>query len=201
MPANPISSLKGQGRRADHIFIDAHHQLGIDVVRVELQHAHLVVLGLGRRRKPAPNAALDHGEIGAAQAARPAAGKEGVHVVGILAEAPIGLAIASSARAKMRSRASGPLGGVPAGQKAVVGVEGRVEQIEPVEFLKNHRIEQQGRCLRVARMLRVELLEPLHSAGEVEIVEAIGGFAYERVVVQRVGVNRRGPGVWEHQHK
>jgi hypothetical protein len=51
------------------------------------------------------------------------------------------------------------VGGVAAGKEAVVGVEGRVEQIEPVEFLKDEGVKQIGRSLRVAGMGGVKLFQ------------------------------------------
>src|SRR5208282_1970923 len=81
------------------------------------------------------------------------------------------------------------LGSVPAGEKTVVGVEGGVEQILPVELLEDDRVEQIGRGLRVAGMGRAKLLETGDSVGIIKIVEILVGSAHLRVVVHRVGMH------------
>ena len=82
--------------------------------------------------------------------------------------------MASSASPRMRSRVFGILlGGVAAGQEAVVGVEGGVQQIEPVEFLKDHGVEQQRGGLRIAGMRRMKALKALDRARIVQVVEVL----------------------------
>ena len=81
-----------------------------------------------------------------------------------------------------------------AGEEAVVGIEGGVEQVLAVKFLKNQCVEQIGSGLRVAWVGQVKLLEALHRGGIVEVVEALIRRAHLGVVVHGVGVRGRGHG-------
>ena len=194
MPAKPISSLKGQGSAPTTYSIDPRHQLGVHILRVQLQHPLLVVLGLGGQAKARPVAALHHRDVGALQAAHPAAGIKSVDVAGVAANPPIGLAdrlVGQPQNAVARLRIF--LGGVAAGQKTVICVEGRVQQVQPVKLLKDHGIQQQRRGLRIARMRRMKALEALHRAGIIQIVKVLVGLAHQRIAIQRVGVRLGGP--------
>ena len=79
------------------------------------------------------------------------------------------------------------------GEKSVIGIKRRVQQIQAVEFLKHDRIQQQRRCLRVPRMLLVKLLEARHRSRKVQLVEMHVGFANQRIAVQWVGANLARP--------
>jgi hypothetical protein len=81
---------------------------------------------------------------------------------------------------------------VAAGEKAVVGVKGSVEQVLAVKLLKDQRIEEIGRGLRIAGMGRVKLLEALHRGGIIEVVEALIRRAHLGIEVHGVGVHGRG---------
>ena len=81
-----------------------------------------------------------------------------------------------------------------AGEEAIVGVKGGVEQVLAVKLLKNQCVEQIGSGLRVAGMGQVKLLKALHRAGIVEVVEVLVGRAHLGVVVHGVGVRGRGHG-------
>jgi len=48
---------------------------------------------------------------------------------------------------------------VLAGKKGVVGVESGVKQVLPIEFLKQHSIQQKCRGLGIARMRVMDSLE------------------------------------------
>src|SRR6202043_605325 len=85
------------------------------------------------------------------------------------------------------------LGRMAAGQKSVVGIERGVQQIEPVQFLKQHRIEKESSGLGIARMLAVELIQALHGAGEVEQVEMVEGVLDLWIQIERIGMGRRRP--------
>ena len=84
--------LEGPGQARQRRTDRCPHQLGIDVIGIQLQDAVFVVPGLVGQAEAGTEIALDHGQVGALEAARPAAGKERVKVVGILAHAPVGLA-------------------------------------------------------------------------------------------------------------
>ena len=58
------------------------------------------------------------------------------------------------------------LGRMASREKPVVGVEGCVQQILPVKFLENHRLEQQHSPLRIARMSRVKPLNRSIATGK-----------------------------------
>jgi len=81
------------------------------------------------------------------------------------------------------------LGCVAAGEEAVVGIEGRVEEVEPVEFLEDLSIEQKDGRLGIAGVLPVEALQAIDSAGKVEIVEVLRCFADEGVSIEWVGMH------------
>ena len=90
----------------------------------------------------------------------------------------------------MRSRACGIFAdGVAAGEKAVVGVEGGVEQILPVELLEERGFKQVGGGLRIAGVLGMEALEAADGLGKVEVVEVMEGFAHLGIVVHGIGVD------------
>lgn len=94
----------------------------------------------------------------------------------------------------MRSRVFGYfLGGVPAGQKPVSGVEGGVQQVLTVKFLEEHRIEQLRGGLRIARVRRVNALEALDGAGVVQVIEVLKGLAHQRVAVEGIGMHLCSP--------
>jgi hypothetical protein len=80
-------------------------------------------------------------------------------------------------------------GRVMAGQEAVIGVESGVEQILPVEFLEDLRLEQKARGLRIAGVRLVDSPETLDGAWIIHVVEVLESLPDQRVAVQRVGVN------------
>jgi len=83
---------------------------------------------------------------------------------------------------------------VLSGKKAVVGVEGSVEKVFFVEFLKDNGFKQVGSGLGIAGMLGMKTLETGDGAGKVEVVKVLKCLAHLRIVVHRIGVDagRRG---------
>jgi hypothetical protein len=122
--------------------------------------------------------------------AHPGAGKKSIDVVGILAQAPIRFAHCVVGQRKDLVALLGVLvRRVAAGEKTVVGIKSGVEQVKPIQFLKNQRVEQIRRGLRIARVRRAELLKVRNGRGEIQIEIAIVGSAHLRVVVHRIGVH------------
>ena len=77
-----------------------------------------------------------------------------------------------------------------AGEKAIVRIEGSVQQILTVEFLEHHSLKQKRRGLRIAGVRGMKALKAFHCSGIVQVVEVLEGFAHQRVTVQGIGAHR-----------
>jgi hypothetical protein len=78
---------------------------------------------------------------------------------------------------------------VAAGKKAVVGVEGSVQQVQPVELLEDHGFQQERGGLRIAGVRGLDALETLDGPWIVQVVEVLEGLAHQRLAVHRIGVH------------
>ena len=104
---------------------------------------------------------------------------ERVGVVGILADSPVGLAHRFIGQGKNLIAHRGILvGGVAAGEKAVVGVEGGVEQVLLVKLPEEDGFKQVCRGLRIAGMFAMKALEAVDRGWEIQVVEALVSLAY-----------------------
>ena len=138
---DPIGRQRVGQRVGEHPVLD--ERAFIDQPGDPLADEQLALGGIGLV-KAACKGAFDHGQVGAFQAPCPPPGIESVDVIGIAVDTSIGLANGFIGQAKDAVARLGVFGGGMApGEEAVVGVEGGVEQVEPVELLEKKGIEQQ----------------------------------------------------------
>ncbi len=154
-----------------------------------------VVFRLSREAKSGGKSTFHHGDVSASQGADPGTGKQRIDVVGILTQPPVCLAHRLiGQREDLVAHGGIFFDGVPAGEKSVIGVEGGIEEIEPVKLLEDARVEQIGGGLRIAWMFLMVLLKLRDGVGEIEVVKAVVSRAHLRVVVHGIGVQILGRG-------
>ena len=85
----------------------------------------------------------------------------------------------------------GPVGdyGVLSGEKAVMGIESGVEQIEAIEFAEDDRIQHIVDRQWVVGVLGLDLFKALKRAIVIKDIEALEGLAHLRVQVKGVRIH------------
>ena len=81
-----------------------------------------------------------------------------------------------------------------AGEEAVVGIEGGVEEVLAVELLKDVGFEEERGGLRIAGMGLKDALKELDCAGIIEVVEVLEGLPDQGIAIEGIGVGLGGKG-------
>jgi len=166
----PYQEFKGQWESSNYVLVDSHYQLCVHVVRVKLQYPCLVFLGLERQAKAASISALHHRQVSTLEGACPTASIQGIYIVGVPAQSPVRLADRFVGQRQYPVARLGVfLSGMFAGEKAIVRIEGSVQQILTVEFLEHHSLKQKRRGLRIAGVRGMKALKAFHCSGIVQL--------------------------------